>query len=318
MLQQTQVDTVIPYYSRFLSRFPTPGSLAAASLQDVLKVWENLGYYARARNLHQAALDIMAQWNGRLPPTMEGLKSLPGIGNYTASAIMSMAYGERFAAVDGNIRRVLCRVFLIRKPVHEISTLKHIHDLAQQMVPKGAPGSYNQALMDLGATVCTPRRPDCPQCPLPDLCQARLKGLQEKIPLTKRRPPVPQREGTAGIIRNGSGEGFLIVRRRAQGLLGGLWKFPGGMKAPEETLEEALKRSILEELGIKVVVQGKIASTKHTYTHFRITLYAFGCTLKEGRPKALSCSNWCWAEAGNLSRFPFSKAERKIMSQLGL
>ena len=314
MLQQTQVDTVIPYYDRFLKRFPTVEALAGASLQQVLKVWENMGYYSRARHLHEAAKVIVAEMEGAIPATLEQLLGLPGIGSYTAAAVLSFAFGQSIAVVDANIRRVLCRLFAVQEPMDKKQTQERISAIATELVPRKGSSRFNQGLMDLGATVCTTRNPCCGICPVQKHCAAFQKGLQEALPVTRKRAPIPHKEMTAGIIAdNGC---LLIVQRPDRGLLGGLWKFPGGERQPGENLEHALRRVIEAEVGLVVDTEETIASVKHAYTHFRITLHAFGCVWRSGEPQALGCDRFAWVEAGKLSEFPFSKADRKIIRAL--
>jgi len=315
MLQQTQVDTVIPYYHRFLSRFPTVESLAEASLQEVLKAWENMGYYARARHLHAAAREIAGSMDGRVPSTYEELIGLPGIGSYTASAILSFAFGERRPAVDGNTRRVVCRLFSIQDSVDQPKTKKRILDLATDMISSVDPAGFNHAVMDLGATVCTPRNPSCPICPVQGACLAFEQGNQEALPVTRKKKPIPHKHMTAGIVTDGQGR-LLIIQRPNRGLLGGLWKFPGGFKGSEETLEQSLKRRAREELGIRIEVQEALASIEHAFTHFRITLHAFRCQWRTGNPKVLDCQDYQWSIPKHFSYFPFSKADRKIIAHL--
>lgn len=317
MLQQTQVDTVLPYYKRFLSTFPTVQALADASLQEVLKVWENLGYYSRARHLHLAAKEIAARWGGHIPDTEETLLSLPGIGGYTAAAILSFAFGQKVATVDGNVRRVISRLFAIQEPLDQAHTLRRIAQLAEELVPKAHASPFNQGLMDLGATVCTPKNPSCTICPLQALCLAKKQGLEEMLPVRNKRSPLAHKDVTAGLIQDKRGR-LLIVQRPPSGLLGGLWKFPGGAREPRESLENALKRTVREELGIRVDIQKALTAVKHAYTHFRITLHAYQCRLNGGRPKALGCQAWQWTPPSDLARFPFSKADRKIMEAMGI
>ena len=314
MLQQTQVETVIPYYHRFITQFPTIETLARASLQEVLKAWENLGYYARARHLHLAAKEMLERTGGVIPDNEEELVSLPGIGSYTAAAILSIAFGRRVPAVDSNVRRVLCRLFAIRSPLEETKTQKRIHKLAADLVPVKA-SLYNQGIMDLGATICTPRNPACVRCPVHKSCLAYEKDLQETLPVTRKRGPLPHKQMTAGILCN-THDKLLIVQRPAKGLLGGLWKFPGGEKSTEMSLQKSLEKVIQMELGIEVRVGEKIAAVKHAYTHFRITLHAFRCTLRGGAPKALNCHSWQWSDPQSLDDFPFSKVDRKVMAFL--
>lgn len=315
MLQQTRVDTVIPYYRRFLFRFPTVQALAVAPLQEVLKAWENMGYYGRARNLYRAARIIAGEMGGTLPETVEELLRLPGIGRYTASAIGSIAFGKRVPALDGNVRRVVCRLFSIRTILSNPVTLKRIDEIARRLVPAKDPGAFNQGLMDVGATLCTPRSPNCGACPLTDLCLANRRGLQEALPVTARRAPPPHRDGLAALILDRQGR-VLVVQRPPRGLLGGLWKLPGGDRRPDETFEEALKRTVREELGIRIEAGEELTSLHHTYTHFRMTLHAFSCRRRRGEPRALGCESFRWATPRVLQRLPLSRAYRKMLESL--
>jgi A/G-specific adenine glycosylase len=317
MLQQTQVDTVIPYYSRFLERFPDAAALAAAPLDDVLKAWENLGYYARARHLHQAARILVEKFNGKLPDTWGAIITLPGIGNYTAGAILSIAFGKPVPAVDGNARRVLSRLYAVREPVDQRETQKSLHALAVSLIPETAPGSFNQALMDLGAMICAPKSPACADCPLRIQCKAQQDGLQDLLPMSEKKPAKPHERVTAAVIFNRQGQ-VLIVRRPARGLLGSLWKFPGGIVEKKEMLEEGLTRTVREELGIRIRVGKPLASVNHAYTHFRITLTAFRCLRRSGRPRTLACQEWRWASPDDLEKLTFSKADRAVISVIKL
>lgn len=313
MLQQTQVDTVIPYYHRFLKRFPDVAALAAAPLDDVLKAWENLGYYVRARHLHRAARILVEKFNGKLPDTWEAIITLPGIGNYTAGAILSIAFGKSVPAVDGNVRRVLSRLYAFHEPVDRREAQKRLHALAASLIPETSPGSFNQALMDLGATICAPKSPACADCPLRIQCKARQDGLQDLLPVSEKKPASPHERVTAAVIFNRQGQ-VLIVRRPARGLLGSLWKFPGSIMEKKETLEEGLTRTVREELGIRIRVGKPLASVNHAYTHFRITLTAFRCFRRSGRPHALACQEWRWASPDDLEKLTFSKADRAVIS----
>jgi A/G-specific adenine glycosylase len=315
MLQQTRVDTVIPYYRRFLSRFPSIASLAQAPADEVLKVWENLGYYSRARNLHEAAKEMVARWKGTLPDNLDDLRRLPGIGPYTAAAILSFAHNRRIATLDGNVRRVICRLFSILEPTHLPSTLKRISEIASEIVPLRASSSFNQGLMDLGASICTPTKPSCPACPLKRRCLALRAGIEDTLPSIKKRNPLPHKDMTAGIIRDVHGR-LLMVQRPMKGLLGGLWKFPGGEKKPKESLEENLRRSLREDLGIRIKVRKPVISVKHTYTHFRMTLHAFECRAAGRGPDARVGQNWEWIGPSDFERLAFSKADRKIIAAL--
>lgn len=310
MLQQTQVATVLPYYARFLDRFPTLQALAAAPPEAVLKAWEGLGYYTRVRNLHAAARLVVARHGGRLPETRGALLALPGIGTYTAGAILSIAFGQRVAAVDGNVRRVWGRIFATAE-----SGAGSLQELAEAIVPRRVPGRFNQALMDLGATVCKPRTPGCSVCPVRDLCHAHAAGLERSLPSPMKRAAVPEREGVAGVIADPTGR-LLIVRRAPDGLLGSLWKFPGGFVRPPESPEDCLVRTVREELGIRIEPGERAAVVKHAYTHFRLTLHAFPCRIVRGRPHPAAGRDWLWASPKDLVERPFSGVDRKVMAKL--
>ncbi|KFO67183.1 hypothetical protein ER57_12570 [Smithella sp. SCADC] len=315
MLQQTQVDTVIPYYHRFLKAFPTVSALARAPLQDVLKAWENLGYYSRARNIHAAAKVIVEKFGDQIPDNLEEIKTLPGIGEYSAGAILSIAYGQALPAVDGNVRRILCRLFAIRQPADDAQEQKQLQNLAASLIPVKHPGDFNQALMDLGATICKAKNPGCSHCPLANLCQARRHDLQNVLPITRKSPAIPHRQAAAAVIRNSKGM-LLVVQRPTSGLLASLWKLPGGFIKADEDTEKSLRHSVKEELGISIQVGKHLASVNHTYTHFRITLQACECRLLKGTPKPLGCQNWRWASFTDLKKLPLSKIDRILLVHL--
>ena len=309
MLQQTRVDTVIPYYERFLKSFPDVFALARAPLQDVLKAWENLGYYSRARHLHEAAKIITGRFGGRIPDTREDIQTLPGIGDYTAGAILSIAYGRAVPAVDGNVRRILSRVFAIDRPVNDPREQKHFFELAASLVPAKSASDFNQALMDLGATICRAKNPDCKTCPLALLCLARREGLQNDLPVLRKSPAIPHRQAVAAVLRNGKGL-LLVVQRPPEGLLASLWKLPGGFVKDDENREAGLRHLVSEELGLSIRVGKKLASADHAYTHFRVTLQVYECFLFNGKPIARGCQNWQWATAADLKKLPLSRIDR--------
>ncbi len=314
MLQQTQVDTALPYYRRFLERFPTVEALAAAPREEVLKLWENLGYYSRARHLHEAAVLIVERHGGQIPDRWDSLIRLPGIGRYTAGAILSIAYGLPLPAVDGNVRRVVSRLCALEEPLNDPAGARRIEALLAPLIPKRDPGLFNQALMELGALVCRPRDPACADCPLKALCRARAVGWTDRLPSRERRRAVPHREVVAAVLQ-GERKRLLIVRRPPAGLLGSLWKFPGGILDPGEPLAEGLRRLVRGELGVEIDVGPKIIAVKHAYTHLRITLTAFSCTFPDGRP-APRGRTWRWASLAELDRLPFSKADRLVARAL--
>lgn len=288
MAQQTRVATVAPYHRRFLERFPDVRALADAPLDDVLKVWEGLGYYGRARNLHRAAREVVARHGGALPADVGGLRSLPGIGPYTAGALASIAFGLPEPAVDGNARRVLSRWFDLARP-----TPARLRDLARSLIrdARGDAARVNQALMDLGASVCTPRSPKCDDCPAAHHCLARRRGTVDRRPPPRPRPALPHHDIGAAIVWKGGQ--VLISRRPTEGLLGGLWEFPGGKVEAGETPAEAARREVLEEVGIDVEICAAADRVRHAYSHFRITLYLFHARLVAGEVDAAGgCRRW--------------------------
>jgi A/G-specific adenine glycosylase len=314
MLQQTRVETVIPYFERWMARFPNVNALAAASEQQVLAAWEGLGYYSRARNLYRAAQIVMEENGGELPRDIPSLQRLPGIGRYTAGAIASIAYVLDKPTLDGNLRRVFARLFDMREPANMPVGEKILWELAAEHLPRGRAGDYNQALMDLGATVCTPRAPDCAACPVNDLCRAHALGVQEERPVLKPKPAPPHYTVTAAVIRR---EGkYLLARRPQKGLLGGLWEFPGGKVEAGESLESALRREIREELGVAIRVGEPFGVYRHAYTHFRFTLHAFVCYLNGDEPRALEAGGLSWVSPSELSAYPMGKVDRQIARRL--
>jgi A/G-specific adenine glycosylase len=315
MLQQTRVETVVPYYERFLARFPTIQALAEAPLEEVLKAWEGLGYYARARNLHAAARQIVADHGGQLPGTFEELLALPGVGRYTAGAVASIAFERDVPAVDGNVRRVLCRVFAIREDVTRSAVQASLEALAASLLPPGQAGAFNEALMELGATVCTPRAPDCDRCPLCELCLAYARGEQEALPVRRPRKAVPHYDVTAAVTTREDGR-VLVAQRNPDDMLGGLWEFPGGKCRDGEALPECLAREMHEELGVEVEVGELLTTVNHAYTHFRITLHAFRCRLAAGEPRCLDCAAFRWVTLAELDALPMSVADRKVAQAL--
>ncbi len=314
MLQQTRVETVIPYYQRWLKRFPNLESLADSSEQDVLQAWEGLGYYGRARNLFKTAKIVMEEHSGRFPSKPDGLRKLPGIGGYTSAAIASIAFGLDIPALDANGERILARCFVIELPVKSPEGRKALAQLAQDLLPSGKAGIFNQALMDLGSLICKPISPQCGMCPMKTTCQAYGSGRQETLPVKASPKLIPHYIVTAAVIkRNGR---YLIARRPSSGLLGGLWEFPGGKQDPGESLAGCLQREIQEELGTSIQVGSELGIFLHAYTHFRITLHAFNCQLVGQEPQPLQVSELRWVNADELQQFPMGKVDRLISTQL--
>jgi A/G-specific adenine glycosylase len=315
MLQQTQINTVIPYYQRFLAAYPDVYALAQAPLDDVLKRWEGLGYYSRARNLHKTARLIATEYDGQFPQTAAALQKLPGIGRYTAGAVASIAFDQPAPVLDGNVIRLFSRLLDLAEDVTQTATKNHLWQVAQDWLPAERPGDYNQALMELGQTICTPKAPACVDCPLRQQCRAYANGTQAQRPVKKKKAPTPHYNVAAGIVYRGDGH-LLIAQRPVDGLLGGLWEFPGGKQEPGESLPQTLQRELTEELGITVTVEEQIAVVKHAFTHFKITLYAFICTLADGAPQALEVVDFAWVTLDTIGTYSFGKADREVIRAL--
>lgn len=314
LLQQTRVEAVIPYYEKFLARFPDVFALADAPTDDVLKAWEGAGYYARARNLHRTAQLVAKERGGKFPRSVEGLLELPGIGRYTAGAIASIAFNADAPVVDGNVIRVLCRYCGIRDDPKATATQARLWELANELVPTGQARTYNQAVMELGATICLPRNPRCLLCPVQKDCVARELGLQNEIPMKRANKELPHRIIAAGVIwKRGT---ILIQQRLSEGLLGGLWEFPGGKLEAGETLQECVTREVREEVGIEIRVGQEIIAVDHAYSHFSITLHAFRCDYVAGRVKLKSAQQFRWVKPSALEQYAFPAANKKIIATL--
>jgi len=317
MLQQTQVATVIPYFHRFLRQFPDIHSLAGADQESVLKAWEGMGYYARARNLHRAAMEIVDHHQGKIPSSFTQLKKLPGVGDYIAAAVASIAFQKPCPVVDGNVKRVLSRFFLIDTPVNDASAHKVYYQHAVRFLDihsKDHQGIFNQAIMELGALICRPRNADCIHCPVASFCRAYTQNLIQQFPMrhTKRKPP--EYQVSAAVLRkNGK---ILITRRKPEGHLGGLWEFPGGKVRENETPEQACVREIKEEVNLDISVDSFLARIKHAYTHFKIKMDIFNCTYVSGDLKLNGPVDYRWVSADELKQFPFPGADRKFMHLL--
>ncbi len=311
MLQQTQVKTVIPYFERWMKSFPTLQKLARSREETVLKHWEGLGYYSRARNLHRAAKIVLQEHNGRVPDTYDALIKLPGIGRYTAGAILSIAFDQPVPVLDGNVKRVLSRLFVLRANGAPSAHENRLWETSAGLVPAKRPGDFNQAMMELGATVCLPKKPFCLVCPLQKPCEAQQRGEIDKYPVPRARPVTQKIEVSAAVITRG---GKVYIQQRLHGgLMGGLWEFPGGKRKPKETKEACLKREIKEELGIPVTISKKLMTIKHSYTQFRVTLNVFWCPWKSGRIRASQCEQWKWVKYEDLNNYTFPAANVKIV-----
>jgi A/G-specific adenine glycosylase len=314
MLQQTQVATVIPYYHRFLQHFPDIHTLAEADLEKVLKVWEGMGYYARARNLHRAAIEIVDHYQGKIPSSFTQLKNLPGVGDYIAAAVASIAFKKPYPVVDGNVKRVLSRLFLINTPVNEASAHKIFYKQALRFVDinsKDHQGILNQAFMEMGALICRPRNADCVRCPVISFCRAFKQNLLHEFPVRRKKSKSPEYQVSAAVLRKN--EKILITRRKCNGHLGGLWEFPGGKVRENETPEQACIREIKEEVNLDITVDTFLTRIKHAYTHFKIKMDIFNCTYVSGDLKLNGPVDYRWVTVDELKLYPFPGADRKFM-----
>ena len=312
MLQQTQVTTVIPYYQRFIAAFPTVTSLAKAPLKKVLKLWEGAGYYARARNLHRAAQIVMKELNGGIPSDPNLLQKLPGIGRSTAGAVASLAFGRRAPILDGNVRRTLCRLFGIQRDPRRPEVQRQLWQLSEACLPNRDCDRFNQALMDLGATVCTSARPGCLLCPLKDLCQAFRLGIQGKVPVRVRRPSLPHHQVAVAVVMRG--DKLLIGQRPVRGLLGGLWGLPEIRKEKDRPRDSEICREFESLTGIRFQAIQALEPVTHAFTHLRMTFHPVLYRYQAGQLKG--DLRWEWADRLRLKNFPVSVAARKILDQV--
>jgi A/G-specific adenine glycosylase len=316
MLQQTRVETVIPYFERWMKLFPDVTALANASEREVLNAWEGLGYYSRARNLHQAAKIVASKFNGQLSRDLTELRSLPGIGRYTVGAIASMAFGMDEPTLDGNLRRVFARLFDVSDFADSPTGEKILWDLAAQNLPKGKAGDYNQALMDLGAAICLPKNPRCLLCPLMEICESRINGTQDLRPMLKpKKISLQYVHAAAVIIQRGR---VLLAQRPADGLLGGMWEFPNGRvnadpaKELTKVLNAAYSLKVRIERGRNVKRNEALCIIQHTYTHFKVTVHAFRCD-PVSIPKN---KNLKWVRVNELDDYPMGKVDRQIADKI--
>jgi A/G-specific adenine glycosylase len=312
MLQQTQVSTVIPYFNRFIQKFPTIQDLANADQQTVLKQWEGLGYYSRARNVHKAAQYVINELNDKIPSTYEKLQELPGIGPYIAAAIASIAFEVPVPVVDGNVLRVFSRFWGISDDIRNTSVRNTLFDQLTPIIKKvKEPSQFNQAIMELGALICTPKSPTCNSCPIATQCYANTHHKQAELPYKSKSKPTPHYDIAVGIIRDGNK--ILIGKRKQDQMLGGLWEFPGGKQKESESLEETVMREIKEETGLQVKLNHKITQIKHAYTHFKITLHAYDCTYISGKALPHTTDEIRWVSLSELKTYPFPKANSKVL-----
>ena len=302
MLQQTQVATVIPYFLRFIGAFPAVADLAAAEEQRVLRLWQGLGYYRRARNLHAAARMIVERFGGRVPSTVAELLELPGVGRYTAGAIASIAFNRRAPIVDGNVARVLSRWFAIEEPIDAPRTRDRLWELAGHLVPPGSPGDFNQAMMELGALVCTPKSPVCLVCPAASQCEANRLGIQEDLPRTlPKRKPKPVTHTVLAIERRGQ---YLFEQRPPEGLWSNMWQLP----TREDGEQSALSQWARETLGLQIAAPKQVSDFTHQTTHRTIRFTVHHATVASGRKR-----RGAWHRLDAVDDLPMAKPQLEAL-----
>lgn len=312
MLQQTQIDTVIPYYHRWLKNLPSIETTADASEDFVLKLWEGLGYYARARNFHNACKNLISNGISQVPDSPTEFKQLKGVGDYICAAVQSIAYNHPIPVIDSNVKRLFSRILELEGVPDQYT--KKIRSHLLNHIPNQRPGDFNQAMMDLARLICKPRNPNCPVCPINQYCGAYVSDSVNCYPIKKIKKPKPHYDIAVGVIWNGNN--LLISKRKSTGLLGGLWEFPGGKIQHNESSEDCVIREIKEELNITVAVVEYISTIQHAYSHFSITMRGYHCQYLEGDPEAIGCADWKWLDAKDLDTLPFPKANHKLFDKI--
>jgi A/G-specific adenine glycosylase len=317
MGQQTQMNRVVLYFQRWLERFPDIHALAAASEQDVFKAWEGLGYYSRARNLRKTAELLVDEQGGKLPDNETALLALPGIGPYTAAAILSIAFNRPVPLLDANVERVLCRLEDIAAPPKQAATKKRLLQLCTELLPPEEPRNFNQALMELGALVCTPKNPACATCPVQEYCRALAADTVSQRPLAMKKPDKIEIVMACGIIEH---EGLFYIQQRIEDdVWGSLWEFPGGRLEAGETPAQAAVREIAEETEFQVTDLRPFAVVTHCYTKHRITLHSFRCSLADGQvtePVLHAASQFRWVTPAELEHFAFPSGHRQLIERM--
>lgn len=316
LLQQTQMERGVRYFTRWIERFPDVKSVAEADEEEILKYWEGLGYYARARNMHKAAKVIVENYGGELPCDIDVLKSLPGVGPYTAAAVSSIACNHDVALVDANVSRIVSRLFDIDSQVRSGAGKRRVEQLAESFRVKGKARLLNQALMDLGGLVCKPRAPRCEECPIEQFCLARKNGTVAERPVLPAKKRTVLIEMATGILIDGGR--MLIQKRRDDDIWAGLWEFPGGKIETGEQPDEAVVREYMEETGLSVRITQRITVVQHTYMHYRVRLHGYFCELaREGTPHLTEAQAYAWVDYDSLQKYAFPAGHRKLLEYLG-
>jgi A/G-specific adenine glycosylase len=313
MLQQTRAGRAAEYFQRWMKRFPDLHSLARAEEEEVLRLFEGLGYYSRARNMLRAAKMLVRERDGEFPAEKRDLEKLPGIGPYTAAAVSSMAFGRDEAAVDANVERIMARLYDVNEPLAESATKTLLRGKAESLLPPGRAGDFNQGLMDLGATVCLPRAPRCGKCPLSGRCLAFRAGTAADRPVRRRAAKISKVEIATGVL--GVNGRFFVQKRPDGGVWAGLWEFPGGRLEPGETPREAVVREFAEETGFEVVAAEKIGVIRHSYTRYRVTMHCFfvRAPSADAQPELNAAVEYKWASVRELAGLPFPAPQRELV-----
>lgn len=323
MLQQTRVDTVIPYFNRFIERFPTIEALAQAPEDDVLKHWEGLGYYSRARNLQSAVQEVREKYGGKVPSEPEEIAKLKGVGPYTAGAILSIAYGKPEPAVDGNVMRVFSRIFAIEEDIQKTRTRKLFEQLIRELIPKDSTSYFNQGIMELGALICTPKSPQCMFCPVIDMCQGRALGIEQELPIKQKKKKPVAKQLVAGVVVH---EGQVLIRQRpATGLLARLYEFPN--LEWEQQSEETISTYLFQEYGLAAQTVRAYPSVQHTFSHliWDVAVYELRIVQTEVKENfkeelfshaAFEPEKGFWVDVDQLDQYAFPVSHQKIKAQL--
>lgn len=314
MLQQTQVETVIPYFIKWTRVFPRIEDLQRCSEEEVLKFWEGLGYYSRARNIKKTADILVCKYSGKLPENFAELRTMPGIGEYIAGAICSIAFGQKVPALEANGLRVIARLMDCHEEVNQTKTKHALNEYLNAIIQFGKAGELNQAVMDLGSLICFPGKPICEKCPIKDHCLAYKNKTQDLLPVKKKKNPIPRVIVVAAVIRADSK--VLITKRLPNKLLGGLWEFPGGKVEEGESRQAALKREIREEIGVEIEVGKSLGKYQHAYTHFSVTVYTYAAQIASGIIQKLEVADYAWADVDQLGDVPMGKVDRQISIDL--
>lgn len=313
MLQQTKVDTVIPYFQRFTTKYPTLEALAEAPLDDVLKEWEGLGYYSRARNLHSAVNEVKEKYGGTVPDNVESISSLKGVGSYTAGAVLSIAYGKREPAVDGNVMRVFSRIFAIQEDIQKASTKKLFEQLVKELIPEGSASYFNQAIMELGALICTPKSPGCLFCPVHEMCKADQLGIQHTLPVKQRKKKPRFVSMVAGVLER---DGYVLIRQRPEtGLLAQLFEFPN-VEWKETSPEQVISQHLFEAYQLKTVTKEEWKHVEHTFSHLIWDISIFHLKLLEKEKEEENSlplpEKSFWVKINQLDQYAFPVSHQKI------